>query len=91
MQLWLQDLNRGDIREYVLNFFHKNEGVFRNVTDIENLPSYISDEIVYKSEGVFLWAHPALKYLQRGIDRSESREALFNRPRRFPKGLYNLY
>jgi hypothetical protein len=85
--LRLQDLTRGDMEIYATDFVRSKYSF--NLSSIKKT-SFI-DEIVTKSDGVFLWASLALKSLQRGSINGDDPSTLMERLRALPSELGKLY
>ncbi|KAI0477938.1 hypothetical protein GGR56DRAFT_639418 [Xylariaceae sp. FL0804] len=79
--LRLQDLNRGDIEEFVKQKLHRTdrnqEGLIR--------------KIVYSAEGVFLWAALVTQSLIEGLDEGDDEEMLWEQLNTMPKGIEPLF
>jgi hypothetical protein len=51
----------------------------------------LTEELVGRADGVFLWLHLALKSIRRGLAKSDSWELILQRARGFPADLDQLY
>jgi hypothetical protein len=85
--LRLQDLTRRDMEIYATDFVRSKCSF--NLSSIKK-KSFI-DEIVTKSDGVFLWVSLALKSLQRGSINGDDPSTLMERLRALPSELGKLY
>ncbi|KAK5077105.1 hypothetical protein LTR64_005415 [Lithohypha guttulata] len=91
-KLLLQDLNKGDIDEYITQEFLSDPTVEKllqgkHVNTLDDLRWSLQD----KAEGVFLWVRLAVNSLLRGISHRDSLETLQERLRDLPSDLDNLY
>lgn len=86
-QLKMQDLTRRDIYLYAKTTLLNSRSVIGEPVEINNLV----DDIVYKSDGVFLWAVLVARSLARGIEAGDSLEELDRRLSSAPKDLYGLF
>ncbi|KAG6358726.1 hypothetical protein INS49_012245 [Diaporthe citri] len=78
-QLRVQDLTAGDLRIYARDVLsHEIQELFR-------------EELVERSEGVFLWMILAVQSINRGLNNVETHTDLRRRVRNLPKGLNDLY
>jgi hypothetical protein len=87
-KLYLEDLNRGDIQHYVIEKLttHRNfAGI--NPTEAED----IVEEIIDKSQGVFLWVRLAVRSLVEGLRNRDSVVLLRRRLREFPDDLNGFF
>ena len=81
-QLKLQDLTEADIRRYANDLLQRAP---------KDMLAVLTETIIVKAEGVFLWVHLALKSLLRGLDHGDGWEDLMLRLKTLPKGLNKLY
>ena len=94
--LKLQDLTRADIETFVsdsLLAYPKIQSMAAQEppNDFEGTVPEIIDDIVSKSDGVFLWVRLAVKDQIRGIEEEDSLEQLKERLRILPTTLEDLY
>ncbi|KAI1074091.1 hypothetical protein F5B20DRAFT_586621 [Whalleya microplaca] len=81
-RLSLDEFNLGDIRRYVGDNFSR----VQDALVVERM----TETIVSRADGVFLWVFLAVKYLLHGLDYGTLNTAL-TRLDRFPPGLFGLY
>lgn len=94
--LKLEDLTRPDIKKSVSDKLGAHPGIHSIPVQepqiyTEDIISYLIYEIVWKSDGVFLWVDLAVKDSIRGLDDGDSREQLQERLRILPTKLEDLY
>jgi hypothetical protein len=89
--LRVQDLTYGDIKHFVESQFDENEG-FRRLESRE--PEYarsLTDQIVEKPAGVFLWVQIVVQSLLAGLTNDDSLRDLESRLQLLPPDLEQLY
>jgi hypothetical protein len=85
--LQLQNLTHGDIDLYVRNRFHRNDA-FRKLAAKEPKSSLsLKQEVVEKTEGVFLWVRIVVDSLLRGIRNLDDMPVLLGRLNMLPREL----
>ena len=94
--LRLQDLTNQDIRHVcsatlVPLFTEESVSSMTPTTSNAEICTLLVDELTVKAEGIFLWAHLALKSVQRGRSNSDSRIDILQRTQQLPVGLEALY
>lgn len=85
----LQDLTRGDIRSYVTDRFLTDQSFRAMVTHNPQYRDFI-DEVVNRTEGVFLWVFLVVKSLLDGIREKDLIPGLRDRLDRLPPNLEDL-
>ncbi|KAI0119243.1 hypothetical protein F4814DRAFT_411308 [Daldinia grandis] len=86
--LRLQDLTVRDMEKYAFAQIHPHTSNSQILTDSS---SYITDLLVRKAEGVFLWLRLACDSFVRGLNNNDSKEILYQRLEEMPNDLYELY
>jgi hypothetical protein len=90
--LRLQDLTSSDIRKVCEETLRTLEQAILHDPDLEcKTLDLVVDMLVSKAEGVFLWAHLALKSIQRGCSNSDDWEQILLRTVKLPGDLDDLY
>lgn len=94
--LKLQDLTRADIEKFVFDKFFAHPRIQSMAAQepriaFKNDVSQLTNRIVWKSDGVFLWVDLAVKDLIRGINDEDSLEQLKERLGFLPTRLEDLY
>lgn len=84
-QLRMQDLTTRDISRYATTTLNKAKSFIPIRID------HLTDVIVQKAEGVFLWAVLVARSLARGIEASDSEDELDRRLSSTPGDLYDLF
>ena len=89
-KLYLQDLNRRDIQTYVKTNLgdHKE---FHRIQRQEIEANNMLDEIVDKSQGVFLWVYLVVKSLREGLRNHDRLSQLRMRLKDFPTDLEDFF
>lgn len=90
-QLRLEDLTKGDIRNYVLDMLENNELMQRRICREQKQMRDLVDEIVQSASGVFLWVKIVVKELLRGLENHDHLSHLQKRLRLLPTDLEELY
>lgn len=86
--LRVQDLTAKDIEHYVSGSLRKLEFDFPpSPHDIQDL----IDTIVYRAEGVFLWAHLVVEHIRTDTEYSPTWKRLVQRVEELPSGLHSMY
>ncbi|KAI1823016.1 hypothetical protein F4861DRAFT_540414 [Xylaria intraflava] len=83
-QLRLQDLNRDDIREFVIQCLSKTQLT-------KDFQEGLSHHIVKRAEGVFLWASLVTQSLVRGTEACDNQEIMRKRLDSLPKDMNQLF
>ncbi|KAK7408212.1 hypothetical protein QQX98_009621 [Neonectria punicea] len=84
----LEDLTRPDMRTFV----RKKLKPFLSSNMIsENIHKGLTDKLVWKAQGVFLWLHLATRSITTGIQNEDSEEMLLARLEELPGELTQLY
>ena len=90
-QLKLQDLNRDDIGEYISGNLAKLQ-VFSTGSDLMNRELlYLTQNLLAKAQGVFLWVRLAVNSLIRGSQTFETLSELHQRVENFDESLHGLF
>ncbi|CZR63072.1 uncharacterized protein PAC_12969 [Phialocephala subalpina] len=89
--LRLQDLTCDDIKLYVKEKFGQNAAFRKLELQDPDLVSTLTDEIVDKAEGVFLWVRVVVGQLLIGVSNRDSISQLWKCLRSFPGDLHPLY
>jgi hypothetical protein len=87
--LKVEDLTAQDIRKFVDGSLSANPR-FRRLAN-SDLPKEIVQEIVSKSDGVFLWVHLVVRSLLQGLKYADSERLLRKRLRSFPADLNDFF
>lgn len=89
-KLQLQDLTESDIRKYISD---KLPASLESLIAVENSfwISNITNGIIGKAEGVFLWVNLAVKDQNAGIDNNDTLRQLQERLQRLPSEIEDLY
>jgi hypothetical protein len=86
--LRVQDLTAKDIEQYVSSNLRNLELNFEGSSkDMQNLIT----TIVYRAEGVFLWAHLVVENIRMDTDYAPSWKTLIQRVEELPSGLHPMY
>ncbi|KAF5546929.1 hypothetical protein FMEXI_5434 [Fusarium mexicanum] len=84
----LEDLTRPEMRSYV----HKGLDPLLSSKKLSmETHRYLCDEMVRKSQGVFLWLSLVLRSLMEGIQNGDTEEILRKRLAELPSKIYDLY
>ncbi|KAI1023755.1 hypothetical protein LB504_005490 [Fusarium proliferatum] len=84
----LEDLTRPEMKSYV----HRDLDPFLSSGQLSfETHRYLSDEMVRKSQGVFLWLSLVLKSLLGGIHNGDSEQILIERLAELPSEMHDLY
>jgi hypothetical protein len=89
--LRLQDLTRADIECFVVDMFKSSEVYQRLETNDSSSALILVQEIVEKSDGVFLWVKIVVRSLLEGFRNRDTIPDLQKRLRLFPRELEPLY
>lgn len=89
--LWLQQLIEGDIQQYVVDKLQTNAACQELIVRQPEAAHDLSNDVVQKSEGVFLWAELATRSLLAGVQTDDEITTLRKRLSLFPRGLGPLY
>ncbi|KAL5381575.1 hypothetical protein DPSP01_007027 [Paraphaeosphaeria sporulosa] len=89
-QLRLEDLNKKDIQRYVQDHLGTRHD-FQNLRDMDHQANEILDEIVEKSQGVFLWVHLVVRSLVDGLRNADRMSQLHERLHSLPADLEDFY
>ena len=89
-KLFLQDLTRSDIELYVRQRLANNEG-FSKLKKLEHQVMSLTDRIIDRAEGVFLWVHLVVQSLLRGVSEGDDFSALEKRLDSLPSDLDEFY
>jgi hypothetical protein len=88
--LKVEDLTAGDIRRYAHESLLNNSR-FRRLADKDPTLFQLQDEIVSKSDGVFLWVNLAVRSLLQGLKYADTKGFLWKRLRSFPPDLDEFF
>ncbi|KAF5550918.1 hypothetical protein FNAPI_7593 [Fusarium napiforme] len=84
----LEDLTRPEMKSYV----HRDLAPFLSSAELSfETHRHLSDEMVRKSQGVFLWLSLVLRSLIRGIQSGDTNQVLIERLAELPSELHDLY
>ncbi|PGH09646.1 hypothetical protein AJ80_07675 [Polytolypa hystricis UAMH7299] len=89
-KLCVQDLTYQDIFKYTTDFLRPLISLTTDEVSSIYLKNFAST-LCRKSDGVFLWAHLALRSLQNGITNNDDLKELYHRLDILPKGLHELF
>ena len=89
--LRLQNLTYNDIRLYVMGNLSRNDAFQRLSTEEPEAAPAITEEIVEKADGVFLWVNLVVQSLLNGIRNRDELSDLWRRLRSMPRELEPLY
>lgn len=67
-ELRLEDLTKGDIKNYVANMLGKNDVMQSRILDEEAQMKYLINEIVKRASGVFLWVKLIVIEFLKGLE-----------------------
>ncbi|KAI1373952.1 hypothetical protein F4677DRAFT_455720 [Hypoxylon crocopeplum] len=88
--LRVEDLTAQDIREYVHGTLFGSSRFRRLITN-DGTVSQLLEEIVSKSDGVFLWVRLVVQSLLQGLKYADSKYFLWKRLRSFPPDLNDVF
>jgi len=89
--LYLEDLTEPDMKEYVQSQFKEHKG-FQDFHDYDpQQADQLLDNIVGKSDGVFLWTHLVTRSLLEGLTGGEKPKELQRRLEALPEKLEELF
>ncbi|KAH7074681.1 heterokaryon incompatibility protein-domain-containing protein [Paraphoma chrysanthemicola] len=89
--LTLQDLTRTDIRVYVNTKFYENRGFLELEKGNSKLATELTDTIMEKASGVFLWVRLAVQSLLHGLANGDRKTDLTRRLEELPEDLEMLF
>lgn len=90
-KLFLQDLNRQDIEEYVDRELFKDKHFERLRERDQDTALQLVSEIVENSSGVFLWVFLVVQNLLEGLSNADRIDALYARLRELPTDLESFF
>ncbi|KAH9886512.1 hypothetical protein F4778DRAFT_469080 [Xylariomycetidae sp. FL2044] len=90
-RLMLQNLTSGDIRTYVRQKFDEDESMRQLQKDEPELASRLSNEIMVKASGVFMWVKLVVRSLLEGLGSFDRGSDLERRLEELPEDLEELY
>jgi hypothetical protein len=88
--LKVEDLTTNDIHRYVYETLMANER-FQRLANQDETVADLMDEIVRKSDGVFLWVYLVVRSLLEGMKYADSTRFLWKRLRSFPVDLDEFF
>lgn len=88
--LKLQDLTSGDINRYVTDKLHGHTQ-FAKLEKGNSDMSALSDAVVSKAQGVFLWVYLVVRDLLEGLTYHDTLKTLFKRLESFPRDLEEYF
>lgn len=89
-KLLLQDFNAPDIQLYVKDMLEADDEYLQLKVQDDRYEQ-LSEEIVDKAQGVFLWVFLVVRSLRRGLTNADTLLVLQNRLRQFPTDLRGFY
>lgn len=90
-QLRLEDLTKGDIKNYVTDMLEKNDIMQSRLCEDEAQMKDLIDEIVQSASGVFLWVKLIVIELLKGLENHDQISLLHERLKELPTDLEELY
>ncbi|KAI1747987.1 prion-inhibition and propagation-domain-containing protein [Xylaria castorea] len=90
-KLQLQDLNKGDMKDYVTEYLAPDECVKYLLIEHRKRVKKLSDTLIDMSSGMFLWLVLACRSLHNGFAKFESIENLEHRIYELPRELDDLF
>lgn len=90
-KLRLHDLNARDIHKVIQEDFVENPKVIRLVHGKDKLAAQLTETLIDKAQGVFLWVSLAIRSLLRGLACRDSIQILEARLEQLPDDLDDLY
>lgn len=88
--LKLEDLTRGDIRQYITDKFNANQQ-YQRLTVLDSAYSALVGEVCKRAQGVFLWVYFAVRDLLDGLTNADSVGFLFKRLDSYPPELEDFF
>ncbi|KAM7218647.1 NACHT nucleoside triphosphatase [Rhypophila decipiens] len=88
--LKLEDLTKRDIQMYVSETLMSNQR-FKRLSEQDGTAAQLMEEIVQKSDGVFLWVYLVVRSLLEGMKYADSTSFLWKRLRGFPTDLEEFF
>ncbi|KAK4148964.1 hypothetical protein C8A00DRAFT_19297 [Chaetomidium leptoderma] len=89
-KIYMQDLNRDDIRNYVSDVFQKDSN-YQALDEDDEAGADLIDEIIEAAQGVFLWVILVVRSLQEGLVNGDRIVDLEARLRQLPRDLNEYF
>lgn len=86
----LEDLTRGDIRQYITDKFNVNQE-YRRLTVLDPDYSVLVEEVCKRAQGVFLWVYLAVRDLLAGLTNADTVGFLLKRLDSYPPELEDFF